>query len=142
VNGSQYTLEFAVSDIEVPDEKKSLSVLGDVKSNFALHKIIGADKIYFKLPGWKTTLRRPFLAPSEVDGSHHIITVDKNKKQMKWYVNGELYETKPYTYDLNADDIKLISGNGSVVYKQIKFLNVAITESDAANEYEAYANGL
>ena len=37
--------------------------------------------------------------------------------------------------------INLISGNGSVVYQQIKFLNVEISSTDAANEYEAFAEG-
>lgn len=141
VNGSQYTLEFSVSDITVPDANKSLSVLGNVKSNFAIYKIIGADRIYFELPGWRSTLRRPYLSPSEVDGSHHIITVDKNRDQVKWYVDGELRSTKPYTGSDVVSTIKLISGNGSVVYKQIKFLNVAISASDAASEYEAFTEG-
>lgn len=141
VNGNQYTIEFAVSDITIPDAAKSLSILGNVKKNFAIHKIIGADKIYVKLPGWKSTLRRPFLSVGDFDDNHHIITVDKSRDVMKWYVNGELIVQKPYEYEELVGDINLISGTGSATYKQIKFLNVAITASDAQNEYSAYTEG-
>ncbi len=141
VNGSQYTIEFSISDIDVPEAKKSLSILGDVRSTFAVHKIIGAEKIYLKLPGWKSTLRRPFLHPTEVDGNHHIITVNKNKGEVKWYLNGTLCSVRPYNEDEVAENIKLISGKGSAVYQQIKFLNVEISETDAANEYEAFTTG-
>ena len=141
INGSQYTIEFAVSDIDVPDAKKSLSILGNVKNNFAVHKIIGADKIYLELPGWRTTLRRPYFTSSDVDGSHHIITVDKNKAKVKWYIDGELCATMPYSSNSDVDAVRLISGNGSVVYQQIKLLNVAITASEASNEYDAFEAG-
>ena len=141
VNGSQYTIEFAVSDITIPDENKSLSLLGNVKKNFAIHKIVGADKIYFELPGWDTTLRRPYFSTADVDSEHHIITVDKNNDTVKWYINGALRSEKEYSFNDLTDEISLISGSGSAVYQQIKFLNVALTASEAQSEFEAFTEG-
>ena len=149
LNGNSFTFEFAVSDVNLRNTEKCLSLFGNVKGNFAIYKIIGANKIYLKLPGTKTIVRRTWWYDdydSEthslgVDGHHCTITLDRTTGALKWYIDGTLVRQSNYTTTTAIDSVSLLSESGnSAVYKQIKVFNIALDDDEVASEYQNYLN--
>jgi len=150
LNGSSFTLSFFISDINQRNTDECISLIGDVKSNFAIYKIIGANKIYLKLPGTKTIVRRTWwykdydneTHSKGIDGHYCTITLDRSTGALKWYIDGQLVRQSNYTTSTAINDVSLLTESGnSAVYKQIKVFNIALDAEEVAEEYQAYVQG-
>ena len=150
LNGNSFTFEFFVSDINQRNSEECISLFGDVKKNFAIYKIIGANKIYLKMPGTKTIVRRMWWYKdydSEthsigIDGHHCVITLDRTSGALKLYVDGNLVKQTNYTTSTAINDVSLVTESGnSAVYKQIKVFNIALDAEEVMEEYNAYLAG-
>jgi len=132
VNSDAFTIEFVVDNITQTNPKQGVSVFGDVRnSTFALYKMINQDMVYLKLPGWHTILKRPGISAADINGTHNIITVDKQAQTVKWYRDGVLEAVKTYTESGSmVKEVPLVSDGGSVDYKMIKFYDDALTERE------------
>ena len=155
LNGNSFTFEFAVSDVNQGNNEQCISLFGDVKSNFAIYKIIGANKIYLKLPGTKTIVRRTWWYNYNDEDSggntlhkgvvnHHCtITLDRTSGALKWYIDGELVKQSNYTTATAINDVSLLTESGnSAVYKQIKVFNIALDDEEVMDEYNNYKNAV
>ena len=133
VNGDKFSLEFEVSELNITNNNRCASLFGNVREGFSVYKIIGADRIYIKLPGSNTILTRPHMSVDEVIGHHNVITVDKSDEQrLKWYIDGECVTSYPFTLNDPIPALTLMPEPGnSAVYKMIRIYDVALTDANA-----------
>ena len=135
INGGDFTLVFTPTVINKTNDKKSLALFGDVKSEFAIYRLADASDIYVKLPGTKSILGRAGLSESDVWGHTSTITFSSSTRQLRWYIDGELQTSKVYPEgSFSLESIPFLPGGGTVEFSRIRVWNITLTSDEVEQE--------
>ena len=139
INGGDFTLVFTPTVINQTNSKKSVALIGDVKSEFAIYRLADASDIYVKLPGTKSILARAGLSESDVLDHTSTITFNSVTKQLRWYIDGELQVSKVYPEGtFSMESIPFLPGGGTVEFSRIRVWNITLTSDEVADELEDF----
>ena len=137
INSGNFTIQFRPTVVAQTDSKRAVSILGDVKADFAVYKPVDSDDVYVKLPGTISLLKRAHLGLDTITYETNTLTFDSETRTLCWYVGGVKAAEKVYPQGtFNISSIPFNAWGGTVNLSSLKVYDFTFTADDVESSIE------